>query len=263
MGCNQSYDAQDAGSINDGVFDQGDTGTCYAAACAKALFDTESRIPGRKPEDMLTTYRKLVSRYGYNGYSTNLVLRAQCPSRGLRVEEVGISSAIEAVRKGRRVVASFTLTKKQWKDFRDFYIDNPGGVLDVGNFNTWTNKQGRYNRYQFSVPPALRNNERGSWLLNIFYAPVMLFNPGNPYEDEPERPRDEEKPSGHAVVFVGVDGRDMIFQNSWGKDWAQGGRFKVSIDALGTLGIDMSCYDVYFLESDLTADERRALHRQK
>ncbi|XP_021967150.1 uncharacterized protein LOC110862280 [Folsomia candida] len=58
--------------------------------------------------------------------------------------------------------------------------------------------------------------------------------------------------TGHAVVLVECYRDHLVFMNSWGKDFADGGFFRVeNADVLG-----VKFYDVWFLESDLTLGEK-------
>ena len=66
-------------------------------------------------------------------------------------------------------------------------------------------------------------------------------------------------PNGsHVVVLVNYDS-SLTFQNSWGKKWGNNGRFSIEDETvLRVDGHPMCFYDVYWLESDLTAGEQEA-----
>jgi hypothetical protein len=68
---------------------------------------------------------------------------------------------------------------------------------------------------------------------------------------------------GHAVVLVQCDPRSLTFLNSWGNKWGKHGSFSVENQGvLESNGIRVGFYDVYWLECDLTAGERRAYNVQ-
>ncbi|OXA54703.1 hypothetical protein Fcan01_10566 [Folsomia candida] len=59
---------------------------------------------------------------------------------------------------------------------------------------------------------------------------------------------------GHAVLLVKCEPDGLVFMNSWGTGWADGGFFRVeNADVLG-----LKFYDVFFLESDLKPEEIQA-----
>ncbi|KAG7285878.1 hypothetical protein NEMBOFW57_008172 [Staphylotrichum longicolle] len=68
---------------------------------------------------------------------------------------------------------------------------------------------------------------------------------------------------GHAVVLVKCDPRSLTFLNSWGRQWGDNGSF--SVEDHTVLQLDRSSgpspvnfYDVYWLESELSTQERQA-----
>jgi len=68
---------------------------------------------------------------------------------------------------------------------------------------------------------------------------------------------------GHAVVLSKCDPRSLTFLNSWGHQWGKDGSFSVEdhtvLELDGTSEATHVCfYDVYWLESDLTAAEQQA-----
>lgn len=68
---------------------------------------------------------------------------------------------------------------------------------------------------------------------------------------------------GHAVVLSKCDPRSLTFPNSWGHEWGKDGTFSVEDHTVLELdgaskAIRVCFYDVYWLESDLTAVERQA-----
>lgn len=63
------------------------------------------------------------------------------------------------------------------------------------------------------------------------------------------------EPSGHAVVLIRCSPECLVFLNSWGQDWGDGGFFRVK-DA--TVLNNMRFFDVYWLEEELTPKEKEA-----
>ncbi|KAM0417077.1 hypothetical protein ACHAPT_012915 [Fusarium lateritium] len=80
-------------------------------------------------------------------------------------------------------------------------------------------------------------------------------------EMEPHRDKEPDE-AGHAVVLTGCDPVSLTFLNSWGKDWGNNGSFSIEnpsvLELDGESKTQMGFYDVYWLESDLTDDEREA-----
>ena len=68
---------------------------------------------------------------------------------------------------------------------------------------------------------------------------------------------------GHAVAIIGKgkgkkDGKDIEYweiKNSWGPQWGDEGKFRLSC------GFPMDLYDVYFIQSQLTQQDWRNFHR--
>ena len=69
----------------------------------------------------------------------------------------------------------------------------------------------------------------------------------------------QENPGGHAVVLMRCSPIGLTFMNSWGKEFANGGFFNVQKEEVLH---NMKFYDVYWLESDLTPNEKRAYGRE-
>ena len=64
---------------------------------------------------------------------------------------------------------------------------------------------------------------------------------------------------GHAVVFIGYDRNSMWFMNSWGKDFANNGFFKIrSVQVLSPNQQPMRFFDVFWYEYELSDGERQA-----
>ena len=59
---------------------------------------------------------------------------------------------------------------------------------------------------------------------------------------------------GHAVVLVRCSPKCLTFMNSWGKEWGDGGFFRVKNDKVLN---DTIFYDIYWTENDLTESEKR------
>ncbi|RSL57042.1 hypothetical protein CEP53_006599 [Fusarium sp. AF-6] len=68
--------------------------------------------------------------------------------------------------------------------------------------------------------------------------------------------------AGHAVVMTGCDPFSLTFLNSWGRDWGNNGSFSIENSSVleldGPEKLRMDFYDVYWLESELTDNEREA-----
>lgn len=79
-------------------------------------------------------------------------------------------------------------------------------------------------------------------------------------DDMKEGYDDDMDESGHAVVLTGCDPHSLTFLNSWGKEWGDGGSFKVeSSEVLGSKqSPEMEFYDIFWYEHELTEEVREA-----
>ncbi|KAM5349132.1 hypothetical protein ACJ41O_008955 [Fusarium nematophilum] len=84
---------------------------------------------------------------------------------------------------------------------------------------------------------------------------VLTYAEMVPYRDNPP------SEAGHAVVLTGCDPVSLTFLNSWGRSWGNTGSFSIensSVLEANNKGIRLTFYDVYWLERDLTDEEREA-----
>lgn len=73
-----------------------------------------------------------------------------------------------------------------------------------------------------------------------------------PYKSQPSG-------GGHAVVLYSCDPHSLTFLNSWGSTWGKAGSFSVQDHTtLDISSVPARFYDVYWLESNLTALEKQA-----
>ena len=112
--------------------DQGESGTCYAHAIASATHSALLRIVGRDGgyPDFEDIRDDIIHKFEYRDTHSNpAVLRYVSRKYGLRYERVPFPDAREAVRHGRAVVASFSLSAQGWQNFDDFFHRRRRGVL--------------------------------------------------------------------------------------------------------------------------------------
>ncbi len=123
--------------------DQKNTGTCYAHAVAAVTCFAMHRVlerEGGHPE-FKTIREELIQEFGEHGADTLKVLHKRCPQYRLRYKEVSERDARAALNCRRPLVATFTYSKKQKKEFCEFYRSNSGGILDKENLQgTHNNK---------------------------------------------------------------------------------------------------------------------------
>ena len=67
------------------------------------------------------------------------------------------------------------------------------------------------------------------------------------------------KPAGHAVVLIRCSPDRLVFMNSWGQGWADGGFFSVKDSEVLN---NVKFFDVYWTEEDLTQGEKEAYRNQ-
>ncbi|XP_021959380.2 uncharacterized protein LOC110855270 [Folsomia candida] len=79
-------------------------------------------------------------------------------------------------------------------------------------------------------------------------------NPTGILKSEDIGNHDNSAVGGHAVLLVKCEPDGLVFMNSWGTGWADGGYFRLeNEDVLG-----LKFYDVFFLKSDLKREEIQA-----
>eukprot|EP01083_Nonionella_stella_P197574 726281_1 len=104
-------------------------GTCYAHAVATVIRATENRIIGRKPESHDELVKNIVNKHGSKGAYTYSVLKEECAKRQLRCKNLSEFSAIQAIKKRRPIIASFTLYDNQWDIFARHFNNNGSSIL--------------------------------------------------------------------------------------------------------------------------------------
>ena len=210
--------------------DQGQTGTCFAYAIAGIIVLASERVHGRKKLNFYEIKDKIVKNYsskGGGGDTHNILLNTGLLSEyRLRCREIDIYDAIEILRKEnpRPIIATFYLNANRWNSLSNYYRKFPDGIL--------TSKD-----------------------LEAYYDPNQKSTSG-----------------GHAVIIMSFDGSAKLclepppfscfyfnIVNSWGDNWANKGFFKVSCSTCSE--IEFKYYDVYWLESDLTKEEKEQYKR--
>uniref|UniRef100_A0A1I8I0H8 ribonuclease H n=1 Tax=Macrostomum lignano TaxID=282301 RepID=A0A1I8I0H8_9PLAT len=105
--------------------------TCYAVASATVMHLSMLRVVGRDGgyPDFFQLRDEIVTQFGQRRARTVEVLRTVCPEYRLQCKEVDERAALDAVIAKRPVVARFHLTKSEWGSFRQFFKQNPEGIL--------------------------------------------------------------------------------------------------------------------------------------
>ncbi|XP_028410702.1 uncharacterized protein LOC114533385 [Dendronephthya gigantea] len=108
--------------------------TCYAFASAAVLHLRMQGVYGPEgvyPEfDMLKD--EMIAAHGVNGANTGDVLQKICEKYGFKCEKVfKVNKAKKAIVEKRPVVATFHLPKKKMKSFKDYFRNNPTGILTL------------------------------------------------------------------------------------------------------------------------------------
>ncbi|KAI9341263.1 hypothetical protein DFJ73DRAFT_961535 [Zopfochytrium polystomum] len=131
---------------------------------------------------------------------------------------------------------------------------------------------GRSDRLRFAEVDE-RGARRAVLALRVVVASFRLRDSqwkafGEFYKDSPKGvltsdrlppPDPREKLEGHAVVLIACKRNHLVFLNSWGKDFADGGMFRVKDGSvLSNPDAPMRFYDVYWTLADVTDGEKRA-----
>jgi len=104
-------------------------GTCYAAASATAVRAALNRIDGYDAPSWEYLYNMLTDRFGSCGYHTATAVAWLCSEYGIQSARVSEAQAEDALRKGRAVIAEFSLSKDDWARFEKHFKDNPTSPL--------------------------------------------------------------------------------------------------------------------------------------
>ena len=119
---------------------------CYAHAIANVVREAEKRIIGRNPPSHKEIVDEIINKYpsSYNttGRSTDRVLFWQCNKRHLRFKRLVFDcDALAAVKKGRVIMASFSMNQGQWEEMSDFFRNKATSKLvfqHVGRGNVYS-----------------------------------------------------------------------------------------------------------------------------
>ena len=108
-------------------------GTCWANAYSAAIYLTNKRIIGKaiKPFEY---YRENLIKFGSDkntdgGNIENKSVEKFFGANNIHFEKIKESEAKKAVMKGRFIVFTFYLNKKQWDNFSNFFRSNKPGIL--------------------------------------------------------------------------------------------------------------------------------------
>ena len=119
-------------------------GTCWGNACSGALFLTNKRILGRKPETF-ETYRENLLKYASNenedgGNIENNSVDNFFKIKKIYIKKINERQAKNAVMKGRFEVCNFFLNGNQWDNFSKFYESKKRGILTKNDLNKGSNQ---------------------------------------------------------------------------------------------------------------------------
>ncbi|KAL6399368.1 hypothetical protein AUP68_17914 [Ilyonectria robusta] len=203
--------------------DQGKSATCYAHATAAIVHMALLRIVGREDDypSIEEVRKRIEGKFPPKPGVRDVeeVLKAATTwYRPLRFRRVDEDGARQAVLRRRPVLTTFHLSESGWGVFYEHFEE-------------------RLDPPEEPLPPLRR-------------AQVAAY-------------RSEPSGGGHAVVLTSCNPDSLTFLNSWGNKWGTKGSFSVEdhtvLDLDGTSREHhVNFYDVYWLESELTATERQA-----
>jgi len=190
--------------------------TCYAHAVATVIRAAQSRIVGRHRNNFDDLVCEITSEFGYEGGDVFRVLETICPRK--RLQCVGRDPReVSHILEGRPLVACFSLTESQWCKFTDFFKRCPRGTLSSDDL-------------------------------------------GPDYGDRLD---------GHAVAIIGFGQEREVdcngwereveyfkMKNSWGRDFADDGYFRVEKNAFEYAGLEF--VDVFYTLDDISETEHAA-----
>lgn len=197
-------------------------GTCYAYAIAGIICLSSERVHGRKKLDFYEIKDEIIKKYGNSNGGGN-------------VRYILLNSGL---------LSKYRLRCEEIDHSKAYIVlcqSNPRPIvatffLDAKQWNAFSN--------------FFRQNKSG-----ILY-PINLKD----YYD----PNKTDESGSHAVIIKGMGSDHLhisyfIIANSWGDRWGEEGFFKVSVSI--QLVTPFTFYDVFWLESDLTREEREKYKR--
>lgn len=140
-----------------------DEESCYANASATVVHLSMKRILGRDGgyPDFHELRQDIINKHGKQKANTLRVLREICPIYRLKCDEnIGIEKALKAISEKRPVVATFGLTDDEWSQFRQFYDENPKGILT----NTSVDISKRVSGYKLLGHAVVLTSYNSEWL---------------------------------------------------------------------------------------------------
>lgn len=209
-------------------------GTCWAYSIAAAINITQHRILGHEIDDPKSIVDFLINFYikktgktkkdvMNDGNYVNLVLNDILHYYNLHYRLVDENDLKEVIMNGRVCVSSFVLNKYQWFLFFKFFEKNPTKAITLADINRKFTKQEQIEFYlaQINDPPS--------------------------YSD-----------GGHAVLLIENNRNEYVFYNSYGKYFADNGKFRVRKGNF----VELTFYDIYWNENELTKYERNLWERR-
>ena len=111
--------------------DQGKEPTCYANAISAGIFITMTKFPSFPKIDFFKLRDEIINftKENIKHKDTFVILKEISKKFNLKLNKVDEVGAKKAVMNTRICVARFGLTKNQWKNFNDFFKNNPKGIL--------------------------------------------------------------------------------------------------------------------------------------
>ncbi|OXA40995.1 uncharacterized protein LOC110860372 [Folsomia candida] len=110
--------------------------------------------------------------------------------------------------------------------------------------------------FSFSTKDENQANSRGQW---DDFDDFFKRNPRGVLKSRDLGDHKTDKKSAHAVFLFDCEPSGLVFMNSWGEDWADGGYFRVAnADVLG-----VKFFDVFAVQEDLKLEEIKAIIDQR